>query len=573
MNTRGLIAISLSLLLSAQIANGQSFKSKLKKAVKQVTEVVEDATKTQQTNEQTTSTAKSRTTTSTTKSRATTGTTRSGSTTSASRSKTSATTSKPTINLPTQHTALFEPLGYAVDATCGVKTAQPSTPPKDAASQVNWVDKQPYPNTLTNQSLAASFEHLKDLFDDGWFQTLTPAHAYMERISDEFYGRCKVLNDLANGCNEAISMYNDSEEPQWVIDHYNEGIAKTLRSDTYKTLLRSPLAPLFTSKNSTISDDTKKYFSEHGGYQNATKVKMTQWDPSPKETATLSTSGQTGKILSENASGAHIDIDGIEYVVHVGKKSGHAYASQVTKTAVAGKAIVMPDYITYNGGKYPVTSMRANLFEGATIKSIKLPNTLKEISNSAFRNTPITEITIPASVKEIGGSAFQLCKSLTKVVFESDELEKINGCFDSCTALQTVTFPRSVTKGFSYDMFNGCTNLRSVTLPENLTELPKGTFTGCKKLLTVKLPASVTKLGDAFTESGITSIDISHVDEIDDFCFMKCNALKTVKLNSKYKENFVQGMYQYFMQCPLLQVKFANNKYVIPAGFVFVNVE
>lgn len=566
MNTRGLIFISLSLLLGVQVAHGQSFKDRLKKAVKQVTEVVEGTGKSQQTTGKQTSSQQDKKTTP--------PATQSKTTTPAIRNKTTDnTTSKATINMPTQHTALFESLGYAIDATWGVKTAKPGTPPKDAPSQVSWVEKQPYPNTLDNQSLAASYEHLTELFNDGWFQTLTPAHAYMERIGDELYARCKALNNFVKGYNEARSMYNDPEEPQWVIDHCNEGIANTLRSDAYKTLLRSSLAPLFTSKCSSISDDTKKYFAERGGYQNANKVKMTQWNPSPKETVTLSTTGQTGKILSENASGAHIDIDGIEYVVHVGKKSGHAYASQVTKTAVSGKSIVMPDYITYKGGKYPVTSMRANLFDGATIKSIKLPSTLDEISNGAFRYTPITEITIPASVRTVGGSAFQFCKNLTKVVFESDKLEKINGCFDGCTALQTITFPRTVTEGFSYDMFNGCTNLSSVTLPENLTEIPKGTFTGCKKLLTVKLPASVTKLGDAFTESGITSIDITHVTEIDDFCFLHCNALKTVKLNSKYKENFVQEMYAPFMECPLLKVKYVNNQYVIPSGFVFVDVK
>ncbi len=559
MNTRGFIAIGLALLIGAPVANSQSFKDKLKKAAKQVSELVEDATSSQQTSRQQSSSQQNKKTT-----------------TSTSRSKTSSrtTTEKPTINLPSEHTALFAPLGYDIDATWGVKSAKPSTPPKDAPSQVAWVEKQPYLNTLDNQSIAALHDHLKELFDDGWFATLTPAHAFMENACIELSARCIALNNLVAGCEKAQSAYNNPGEPQWVIDMYNEAVAKVLRSDAYKTLLRSSIAPLFTCKTSYINDETKKYFAAHGGYANATKAKMTQWDPSPKETVSLSTTGQTGQILSENASGAHVDIDGIEYVVHVGKSGGYAYASQATKTAIAGKAIVMPDYITYKGGKYPVREMRSDLFAYSTVKSVKLPSTLVEISNAAFRETPITEITIPSSVKIVGGSAFQFCKKLTKVVFEGTQLEKINGCFHGCTALQSVKFPRSVKEGFSYDMFCECTNLVSVTLPEDLPEIPESTFEGCTKLTTVVIPASVKKIcGGAFRKSGVTTLDLSHVTEFGSFCFSSCKSLKTVKLNATLKDNFVQETYEYFMECPLLQVKYVNNKYVIPQGFVFVDVK
>ena len=158
--------------------------------------------------------------------------------------------------------------------------------------------------------------------------------------------------------------------------------------------------------------------------------------------------------------------------------------------------------------------MRGNIFSGTAIKSVKLPSTLTEISNSAFRETPITEIVIPASVKIVQGSAFYGCKNLTKVVFENDVMDEVHGCFQKCINLKNVKFPRRVGL-MSYDMFEGCVNLTEVMLPENLSEIYSSMFSGCKNLKNVDIPASVTKVGNsAFSDSGITSLDLSNVKGI-----------------------------------------------------------
>ena len=72
-------------------------------------------------------------------------------------------------------------------------------------------------------------------------------------------------------------------------------------------------------------------------------------------------------------------------------------------------------------------------------------------------------------------------------------------------------------------------------------------------------------------DSGITSLDLSNVKEFEGFCFSGCKALKTVKLNSSLKENFLMETYQEFTECPLLEVKYINNEYVFPEGFIFVD--
>lgn len=292
---------------------------------------------------------------------------------------------------------------------------------------------------------------------------------------------------------------------------------------------------------------------------------------SDRRIVTTTVSGQTGTIVSENASGANVDIDGVIYALHnKNGKPADAFISKVVKAKISGKDIVIPDYITYNGGKYPVRDMRGGIFRDMPIKSVKLPSTLREIANAAFRGTPITEITIPASVKSVQGSAFYGCSKLTKAVFEGDRMDELHGCFQHCTALKSIRLPRMVGL-MSYEMFWGCTNLADVTLPGNMTEIYESMFKDCRSLRTVGIPSSVVKMDNyAFAGSGITEIDISSVTEFGADCFSGCKALKTVKLNAALKDDFLMETYGIFVGCPMLEVKYVNDRYVYPAGFVFV---
>lgn len=480
----------------------------------------------------------------------------------------------PTVRLPKTHTALFAPLGYPVEANYGVKSAKPVMPPRKDSDQVSWSDKLPAVIDLDNQSLVAEYIMLDECAEDGYIGTLSPAYwRYDSLVKEELLNRIGALNDMVELYNEAMDEYKVDDTYNWVINGIHRRLAAVLEGTAYKTVIRSSLTPLFTLKKNFISKETKEYFAAFGGYENAIKATMTVWDPEPnKETVSTTESGQTGIVIDENASGATIDLGGVIYVLHnKNGKASSAFISKVESTAVAGKDIVIPDYVVYNGKNYPVREMRSEIFHGTAIKSVKLPSTLSEISNAAFRQTQITEITIPASVKRIQGSAFYGCTKLAKVVFEGDEMDELHGCFQNCTSLRSIKFPSRVGL-MSYDMFSGCTNLTDVTLPENLTEIYDNMFASCKSLKTLNVPSTVVKVGSqAFSDSGITELDLSNVKEFGDGCFFNCKSLKTVKLNSSFKENFLMDFYDKFMGCPLLQVKYENNQYVMPAGFIFVD--
>ena len=99
-------------------------------------------------------------------------------------------------------------------------------------------------------------------------------------------------------------------------------------------------------------------------------------------------------------------------------------------------------------------------------------------------------------------------------------------------------------------------------------------FTFASFPFTINIPASVTKVGShVFSDSGVVSLDLSHVLEIGEFTFDNCKSLKNLKLNSKLKDDFLMEIYPDMMTCPYMQVKWENNQYVYPAGLEFVDTE
>ena len=343
MNARTLLILSLVVLSGAPCASAQSFKERLKNAAKKIEQKVKQEVAPKKLPE------------------------KSGNTSSLDSelqkrhdamvgpdNNKNAEDEAPTVRLPETHTALFAPLGYPVEATYGIKSVKPVMPPREASDQVNWSEKQPNVYELDNQSLVAEFLMLDDCFADGYIKTLTPAHwRYDEIVKGELWARVGALNKMVEQYNEAKEEYG-ADTYQWVINGIHNKIASVLDSREYKTLIRSSLTPLFTLKDKWISDETKAYFNAHGGYENAHKANWTVWDPQPnKKSITTSASGQTGKVIEEVGAGATVDIEGVLYVLHNSNNGGasHAFISEVAKTAVAGKNIVISDYVTYNGKK------------------------------------------------------------------------------------------------------------------------------------------------------------------------------------------------------------------------------
>ena len=140
------------------------------------------------------------------------------------------------------------------------------------------------------------------------------------------------------------------------------------------------------------------------------------------------------------------------------------------------------------------------------------------ITDAAFSGEAgLQEIVIPASVVEVGrnlwnetggGGAFQNCTALPSVVFEGDNLSKINlNTFNGCSALSSIELPESLEK-IEYNAFDDCSALKSIVIPDKVTYIGEGAFNYC------------TGLQEAYIGDGVTEIAAK--------AFAECTALKTV---------------------------------------------
>ena len=475
----------------------------------------------------------------------------------------------PTVRIPKNHTALLAPLGYDIGPEYGVKTVTPQQPPAKADKQVAWRDKMPDPRLLTNASLVDMFEMLRDASDYADMSS-TPAGQYRELVDETIRARIDVLENMRENIEEVEDKYDIPDTYNWSINMSHRLVVRDISSDAYKALVRSSVEPLFTlEKKFDDYAEMTSYFEKHGGMKNTHKMTLTKWDPEPNKEKVSTSSGVSGTVVDSNASGGTIDISGVYYIVHI--KQNRAIVKHVEKDALRGKDIVIPDYVTFKGTKYPVTLVAASAFENAQINSVKLPSKLKEIGLKAFRATNIKELVIPASVKKVEGSAFAYCPNLTKVTFAASNMELIEGCFAGCHKLQSVTFPASLTRDMTYDMFRDCPMLTTVTLPKNLRTVPQQMFSGCKSLRKIDLPATVTKIGGhAFSGCPITDLVITNVTEVDDSSFMGCKSLKTITINKTLRDKLIDDNYWLyttnFSNNPSLQLVVKNGQVSLPAG-------
>lgn len=256
MKTRTAILVSIAVLLGAPYASAQSFLGKLKKTVKNaVKQEVNDKVTDKTTKVVKTTTGKS---TSATSSKADTKTRSTGSTSS---------------SLPADHTALFAPIGQAVDSKYGTKTVKAERPPKDETKQPDWNDARISVYELDNKSLVEEYLLLDECLNNKYFRATSPASARYSAVLDELSQRTKALEKMVDYYNEA-SDYEADGDTGFAKENYKL-LAGILKGRPYKTLIRSSVAPFFTSERELIKKDVATYFNAHGGYENAHKAKFT----------------------------------------------------------------------------------------------------------------------------------------------------------------------------------------------------------------------------------------------------------------------------------------------------------
>lgn len=221
------------------------------------------------------------------------------------------------------------------------------------------------------------------------------------------------------------------------------------------------------------------------------------------------------------------------------------------------KSVTIPD--TADG--VPVTAVAAEAFAGNhAVETVKLPESVAEIGDGAFRECVKLETVTASGVKTVGkeaffgdaalksvtlhdeadsfgAGAFEGCRSLKEI--ELNQISKLpDRCFADCTALQKLTVP-AVTEFGSEACLNcmaltelypdwrkvkvlgsgclsGCKAWQGSLTLDSLETLGDGVFAGDKALLRVSLPETVTVLPkSSFSDcSGLRLLELPGVTEL-----------------------------------------------------------
>ena len=181
--------------------------------------------------------------------------------------------------------------------------------------------------------------------------------------------------------------------------------------------------------------------------------------------------------------------------------------------------------VDYKGILKNITISKSVTYEGYTFNVTGI--------DGAFNGcTSLTSVTIPDSVTNIGNYAFNGCTSLTSVTITDSVTNIGNYAFNGCTSLTSVTIPNSVTS-IGDSAFSSCTSLTSVTIPDNVTSIGNSAFEYCTSLTSVTIPNNVTNIGyrSFYDCKSLTSITIGNsVTSIGNSAFEYCTSLTSVTI-------------------------------------------
>ena len=132
-------------------------------------------------------------------------------------------------------------------------------------------------------------------------------------------------------------------------------------------------------------------------------------------------------------------------------------------------------------------------------------------NTSNFNPASINSIKIPGTVKSITDSLFINCQTLSNVVIENGPKRIGNYAFKYCTSLQAIDIPKSASIGDW--AFHGCNSLEYIYL-DNASKIGKGAFGGCTALEYISVDA----------------------EEVGEVAFVNCRAVKDVSIGANVKQ-------------------------------------
>ena len=231
------------------------------------------------------------------------------------------------------------------------------------------------------------------------------------------------------------------------------------------------------------------------------------------------------------------------------------------------RMLLVPLAIEYVELPSTIETIPFDSFAYSQLKSINIPNTVKEIYSNAFMNCKnLTFLDIPNSIDFIGSGAFYGCSNLESIKL-SESIKRINeDAFSGCP-LRYIVIPNSVTS-IGDNSFKDCVNLENIEFPANLNYIGRGAFQNTG-FMEVSLPESVKTVGScafAFCTS-LEKIYIPDSTEILAATFMGCQNLIDIQLNSSNPNYYWEdGILYNHKKTEILACPRANGEVYLPDG-------
>lgn len=167
------------------------------------------------------------------------------------------------------------------------------------------------------------------------------------------------------------------------------------------------------------------------------------------------------------------------------------------------------------------------------LKSVSLSNSLDSIASQTFTDcSRLTSIVIPNSVISIGRYAFWGCSSLPSITIPNSVMSIGEWAFGECDSLSSIILSNSL-EGIETGTFYDCSSLKSVSIPNSVKYIEKRSFADCASLTSIIIPNSVTSIGVGAFRScvSLTSVTISNsVTSVEDETFWGCDSLSSVTI-------------------------------------------
>lgn len=184
-------------------------------------------------------------------------------------------------------------------------------------------------------------------------------------------------------------------------------------------------------------------------------------------------------------------------------------------------------------GKNLVSSGKLKKILDATpsVLNVSMSSTITAIPDDAFKGcSTIKNLEIPDSVVSIGDSAFDQCCGLANLVIPDSVTSISNHAFAWCSGIKNLTIGKGLTRLSNY-IFGYCDALENVTFLGDLEILDRGVFRSCGSLKSITLPNSLTYIGyETFDYcTALESITIpDNVTIVGQNAFSRCSSLKSV---------------------------------------------